>query len=410
MGLAVLVGALLLALVMARRFIAPVSALTGATGRIAVGDFDVPLAPTGPRELQSLARSFDQMRQGLKEHVEALGRSELKYRQLHQSMRDAFIIVDMDGRITDFNDALQAMLGYAPEEISALTYQDITPEKWHAFEEGIIRDQIITKGFSDIYEKEYRRKDVPVELRAFLLTDDAGKPENMWSVVRDITDRKRAEETLQKSLAEKEALLREVHHRVKNNLASILALMRMQRRDTTDPSTIAALTDLGGRIESMALIHEQLYRSGNMSRIGFQEYLETLVSHLRLSLGAPASLVSTVEAHGVSLDIDLAVPCGMMVNELVTNAIKHAFPGNAPRDGAAACEVSVSMEWDGSAYTLRVADNGVGIPEELDVRETHTMGMLLISMLGEHQLGGRLSVDRTGGTRFVLTFSPARTG
>jgi len=132
---------------------------------------------------------------------EALGKSEERYRMLHETMRDAFVQVDMDGRIMDCNDAYCQMLGYSPEEIRILTYQQVTPERWHDFEAALVRDQIIARGYSDVYEKEYRRKDgtiFPVELRTVLARDAAGQPVAMWGIVRDITERKQAEEELEK--------------------------------------------------------------------------------------------------------------------------------------------------------------------------------------------------------------------
>ncbi|HRY18737.1 MAG TPA: PAS domain S-box protein [Candidatus Competibacteraceae bacterium] len=133
---------------------------------------------------------------------EALRESEIKYRRLYESMRDAFISVDMVGNLQEFNVAYQMMLGYSEEELRQLTYQDLTPERWHAFEAGIVEEQILKRGYSDIYEKEYRRKDgaiFPVELRTFLLRDAASQPAGMWAIVRDITDRKRAEAALRAS-------------------------------------------------------------------------------------------------------------------------------------------------------------------------------------------------------------------
>ncbi|MEN6622817.1 MAG: PAS domain S-box protein, partial [Smithella sp.] len=125
---------------------------------------------------------------------EALYESETKYRRLHESMREAFVIVDMNGRIQESNHAYQSMLGYSEEELSHLTYSDITPEKWHAFEKSIVEEQILEHGYSEVYEKEYQRKDglvIPVELRTVLVCDNAGNPAGMWAIVRDITDRKR---------------------------------------------------------------------------------------------------------------------------------------------------------------------------------------------------------------------------
>lgn len=133
---------------------------------------------------------------------QALRKSEAKYRRLHESMRDAFASVDMTGRITESNRAFQAMLGYTGEELARLTYLDLTPQKWHAAEAGVLAGQVLRRGYSDVYEKEYRRKDgtiFPVELRTFLVPDDQGMPAAMWAIVRDITERKRAERALREA-------------------------------------------------------------------------------------------------------------------------------------------------------------------------------------------------------------------
>ena len=142
----------------------------------------------------------------------ALRASEAKYRRLYQSMMDAFVSVDMSGRIQEFNDAYRQMLGYEAEELLALTYVDITPQRWHALQAKIIEEQVLKRGYSDIYEKEYRRKNgtfVPVELRTYLIADDNGKPAAMWAIIRDITERKRAEEELQEANERLEQRVRE---------------------------------------------------------------------------------------------------------------------------------------------------------------------------------------------------------
>ncbi len=148
---------------------------------------------------------------------EALRRSEARYRVLHESMRDAFVQVAMDGQIVDFNDVYCQMLGYTPDEVRELTYQAITPERWHEFEQRVVQEQIIARGYSDVYEKEYRRKDgtvFPVELRTILLRDEAGRPAGMWGIIRDITDRKQAERALQESRRQLDILMQNLHSAV----------------------------------------------------------------------------------------------------------------------------------------------------------------------------------------------------
>lgn len=148
--------------------------------------------------LQGITRDITERKQ----NQEILAKSEKKYRELYQSMRDAYVTVDMDGRILEFNDTYLEMLGYSSEEIRALTFQDITPKKWHIFEQSIVDTQILPLGYSEVYEKEYIRKDgliIPVELRAFLVRDEVGKPTSLWAIVRDITERKQAQIALQES-------------------------------------------------------------------------------------------------------------------------------------------------------------------------------------------------------------------
>lgn len=148
-----------------------------------------------------------------KQAEDALRKSEAKYRLLHQSMRDAFVGCELDGAIREFNDAYVQMIGYRPDEIYGLNYRDITPEKWHAFEDEIHKKQVFPRGYSDIYEKEYRRKDgtiFPVELRATLLRDDAGNPAGLWAIVRDISERKRVEQERETLISELQQALSEI--------------------------------------------------------------------------------------------------------------------------------------------------------------------------------------------------------
>jgi two-component sensor histidine kinase len=216
---------------------------------------------------------------------------------------------------------------------------------------------------------------------------------------------RKSDKALRASLEEKDVLLKEVHHRVKNNLAAIMGLIDLQEQ-SSDEQTRAAMTDLSNRIRSMSLVHEQLYQSENFARIDFQDYLNVLTAHLRSSYQSSRNVHVSVAASGVKMGLDSAVPCGLLITELVTNAFKYAFPAGQTCSGASGCEVAVSAEWDGAAYTLTVADNGVGLPAGLDWTKTKTMGLLLVKMLGQHQLQGKIEVDYTGGTRFRLRFVP----
>jgi PAS domain S-box-containing protein len=357
----------------------------------------------GKTMLQGVVRDITKRKQAEATLLE----SESKYRRLYESISDASARVDMTGRLLEFNPAYRIMLGYSEEELHSLTYRNLTPERWHASEERIVNEQVLTRGYSEVYEKEYVRKDgtvFSVELRTYLIKNQLGEPEGMWAIVRDTTERKQADEALRVSLAEKEILLREVHHRVKNNLAAITALLDLQQLIADDSATTSGLKDLQNRIKSMALAHEMLYQSENLSRIDFDDYLRALISHLRTSAGSQRNIICDVPANGVEVTLDIAVPCGMIVNELVTNALNHAFPESRACSGGTPCEVTVSMNSDGASYILTVADNGVGLPADFDWVRTKSLGLQLVRMLGQHQLGGTIDLDRTEGTKFRLAF------
>ena len=235
----------------------------------------------------------------------------------------------------------------------------------------------------------------------------SGAPGQVLVAHTDITPLMQSEEELKAAIAEKDVLLREVHHRVKNNLAAVVSLLDMQRRLLDDDRGGEMLVELGNRIRSMSLIHEKLYRSHNLARIDFLDYLQSLVTHLRTSFGA-AHIDCRIEAAGVQLPLDLAVPCGMIVNELATNAMKHAFPGGKPAPGRDGCKVLVEMRHKDGLCTLHVADNGIGLPAHVDCDGAKTLGMVLIRMLGRHQLGGDYTFANNQGLSVTLTFQEKR--
>jgi two-component sensor histidine kinase len=235
--------------------------------------------------------------------------------------------------------------------------------------------------------------------------------------MEDISERKQAEsekeaalEALRDSLVGKEVLLKEVHHRVKNNLTAIVGLLQLQRETVTDPVAVALFCELEGRIRSMALVHEKLYHFESLNRIDLQDYIEKLIAELRTALVHRGNVRFSVAATGVTLGLDNAVPCGLILNELITNALKYAFPGDQPRTGEKGCAINIAAKWDSNAgddgvYTLTVADNGVGLPVNLDWATTKTLGLRLVRMLGQFQLKGRIELDRSQGTSFRFVFA-----
>jgi len=207
------------------------------------------------------------------------------------------------------------------------------------------------------------------------------------------------EEKLKASLQEKEVMLREIHHRVKNNMQIMASLLRLQSSQLKDKHLHEFFNVCQNRIKSMALIHESLYRSPDLARIDFSDYIKKLTIHLLVMYRAGAENVKlTTEVEDVYLDINRAIPCGLIVNELVSNALKYAFPGSNKG------EIVVKMFSDeGSKYRLIISDNGIGFPENVDFQEIQTLGLQLVTDLVK-QLDGKIQLEKGKGTTFKIEF------
>ncbi|CAC5340815.1 MULTISPECIES: PAS domain S-box protein [Planktothrix] len=222
---------------------------------------------------------------------------------------------------------------------------------------------------------------------------------HLW-MYRDITERKKAEDTLVTSLREKEVLLKEIHHRVKNNLLVVSNLLEFQSDMFTEPELIKVLDDSRNRIYSMALIHEKLYRSTNLEKINFADYLEDLIDNLFDSYNIQAGQIEfKLDIEPVSLNIETAQPCGLIVNELVSNILKHAFSNG--RSGIVYLGLHQNQE---DKIILTVGDNGIGFPAGVDFRNVESLGMELVCTLTE-QIEGTITLNQENGTLFTLSFS-----
>ena len=212
--------------------------------------------------------------------------------------------------------------------------------------------------------------------------------------------RVRAEKQIKKSLREKEVLLREIHHRVKNNMQVIASILSLQSGQTRDEKTLSMLRESENRIKSMALVHEKLYLSPALSSVNFADYVESLALHLSQALNIDPDRI-TIVSHvtDISFEIETAIPCGLLVNELITNCLNHAFPEG--RKGEVAVDLCQNPDL---TLTLTISDNGIGFPEDIDPLRLETFGMQLICILTE-QLDGTLEIVREGGTTFRITFS-----
>jgi two-component sensor histidine kinase len=212
-------------------------------------------------------------------------------------------------------------------------------------------------------------------------------------------ERKRAERAVLDSLKEKEVLLKEIHHRAKNNMQVISSLLNLQSKYLQDSKAQEMFKDSQNRIRSMALVHEKLYQSKDLSRIDFAEYVQNFVGYLFRSYQVNAALIQLrMKLQASAMDINLAIPCGLIVNELVSNSLKHAFPDS--RAGEVAVEFGQSGD---HRYILTIKDNGIGFPEQLDFEHTETFGLQVVKTL-VNQIDGTIRLAAEGGTKFTIEF------
>jgi two-component sensor histidine kinase len=220
---------------------------------------------------------------------------------------------------------------------------------------------------------------------------------NLISLGLEASKRKKAEEDLKASLKEKEILMKEIHHRAKNNLTIISSLLNLQSRHINDKEALGVFRESQNRARSMALIHEKLYRSDDLRKIDFGEYIRSLTIELFNSYRASQGIELNMDIANINLDINTAVPLALIVNEIVTNSLKYAFPDKKTGN------VSVSFGKDNDELKLIVEDNGIGFPMDLDFRNTNSLGMQLVNSLTE-QIKGNIKLERDEGTKFIIDF------
>jgi len=250
------------------------------------------------------------------------------------------------------------------------------------------------------FESRHRCKDghlMDVEVCAKFLPEMGGRS---MAFIRDITESNQSREQIASSLQEKESLLKEIHHRVKNNMQVISSLLSLQAGRLENPEASAALQNMQNRVRSMALIHENLYRTGNLAAVDMDTYLRSLCQQLlRASIADAPAINLQVDASAIRLEIDQAIPCGLLVNEMVSNALKHAFPPG----GGGEVRVEIHAIPATPRLRLRVSDNGVGMPPEFELDQASSLGVKLVSDLAR-QLGGKLSIGTGPGAVFEVEF------
>jgi len=363
---------------------------------------DPPLTPSeGAAILEGLARGSN----GGSARDANLARTaaivEARYRALVEQIPAVTFMASLEGGLSNVyvSPQIEALLGFSQEEWMSdpvLWFRQLHPDDRALWNEEFARGCATGGPFRA--ECRFLTKTgevVWVHGEARLIPDESGQPVLLQGVAFDITETKKAAEIVKSSLREKELLLKEIHHRVKNNLQITSSLLRLQAAKIPDAGVRQLLRESQDRIRSMALVHEMLYRSQDLARVDFPQYVRALVPQLFRSYDPGGRIRYRVEIDELIFGVDLAVPCGLIINELVANALKHAFPGD--RRG----EICVRMKLEQDRYRLSVEDDGIGFPAGLDVSQTGTLGLQLVRTLTE-QIGGRLQEKTGQGTAFVI--------
>jgi PAS domain S-box-containing protein len=358
------------------------------------------------------AGTFRRTRKLLQERVEVktkqLSRKNLELEKLSlvaSKTDNSVIIADSSGKIEWVNDGFTRMTGLS-KDILGKSVEDISV---YQNVDKAISDAIIEK-HSKIFESHVQKADGKEMWISSTLTPIFEHGDTLKKLVfvdTDITESKKMEQQIIASLKEKDVLLKEIHHRVKNNLQIIISLLNLQSGYIKDEETLKAVREGQNRVRSMALVHEKFYQADKLAEIDFGDYTEKLVHFLRQSYGDDEMNIEfDIHTDGVTLDMDHAMPCGMLVTEIVSNSLKYAFPNH--RVG----KINVEMKkYPGKKIVFTISDNGIGLPAGFDIEKSDTLGMQLIGALAK-QVDGEVMASSKNGATFSVTFtypkSPAK--
>jgi PAS domain S-box-containing protein len=337
-----------------------------------------------------------------------LSENEERYRTLFETMAQGVVYFDADGVAKSANPAAERILGVPLDRIQGLPcmrlFEKIKNENGGEISEKELPVTVVLNTSKPVGSRimgVYNRMDESyrwVRVTAVPLGgSNGGLHGQVYMTMEDITEIKTGQDMLRRSLQEKEVLIREIHHRVKNNMQIISSLLNLQGGYNRNPELKGIIISMQNRIKSMAIIHEELYRSDDFSDINFGACVRNLANELLFSfVEDPSRITIRLNVADIRLSIDASLPCSLIVNELISNALKYAFPGG--RRG----EIFVSMrKEENGACTLVIEDDGVGIPEGIDIEKTGTMGLFLVRLLVK-QMGGAITLYREKGTKFVL--------
>jgi PAS domain S-box-containing protein len=339
-----------------------------------------------------------------KEAEEALRKSEERNRAIFDVLPDTLFQLDKDGFIRHYKESKHSPLGTDAAGIRGKNLNDILPKDM-TIRFMYYMNQALNTGSTQVFRFHITEKDADRHYDARIIV--SGQDEVLF-IVRDITEQYQVEEAKKKDL-----LLKEIHHRVKNNLQIISSLLYLQSRYIHDQEDLKAFQESQDRIKTMSLIHERLYQSKDLTRIDFSDYLQALTLDLFYSYGINPEIIKLeTQIETFSLEIDVAIPCGLIINELLLNAIKYAFPGHRQgiitirffsREDESPLFAENGTLGKGKTYTLIISDNGVGMPAGFDFEGSQTLGLKLVRTLVD-QMKGTINIDGTNGTCFTITF------
>jgi PAS domain S-box-containing protein len=316
---------------------------------------------------------------------------------------DGIITINKAGTIKSFNPAAVRIFGYEANEVIGCNIKMIMPEPFSSQHDSYLANYLAGGtakiiGIGRIVQG-LRKNGATFPLDLAVSETKLNEEIIFTGIVRDITDREIANKKLKAAFDEKEVLLKEVYHRVKNNLQVVSSLINLQARNVENEEALNLLKQSADRIKAMALLHEKLYQSNDLAKIDFNDYVTSLVESLLNSFGTPRNQIQIkIDIQEVFLDLDTAIPCGLIINELLSNVLKHAFPQG--QQGV----IRINFTHEQHELKLVISDNGIGLPDGLDIKKCKSLGLQLVSRLTTDQLGGRLSIDLSDGASFSIHF------
>ncbi len=350
---------------------------------------------------KALENSHSQLEKKVEERTRELTESEEKYRTLFDKDPDYNLLIDGDGVIVEINKALTNLLGLSKNELVGKNFTELGKMEPGYISFILGKLSLLLDGeVIEPFEIRFKDKNDDVHWGLMHITPilDNGKITHILVIATDITGQKSAENEIKKSLMEKEALLREIHHRVNNNMQIISSLLNLQKEYVREDETRDVLQDSQSRVKSMAMVHEKLYLSGDLSHINFKQYTEKLVSDIFYTYESQIGTIKPIlNLENIELNMETAIPLGLIINELVANSLKFAFPNNEKGS------ITVDMKTKNDEYALIIADDGIGFPADVDFKKTDSLGLQLVNNL-VNQLDGEITMDRSHGTAYKITF------